>query len=97
MLSLFCLVLLKFLFQLALRVYSNLSTLFENVSIEKSHKSRQSCPSVCLSLADSGIWWELAVEIKAECNIEGRSQDGGGVGRGDHSLFYKFIERTTER
>ena len=27
----------------------------------------------------------------------GRSQDGGGVGRGDHFLFYKFIERTTER
>ena len=26
----------------------------------------------------------------------GRSQDGGGVGRGDHFLFYKFIERTTE-
>ena len=28
---------------------------------------------------------------------QGRSQDGGGVGRGDHFLFYKFIERTTER
>ena len=28
---------------------------------------------------------------------EGRSQDGGGVGRRDHFLFYKFIERTTER
>ena len=27
----------------------------------------------------------------------GRSQDGGGVGRRDHFLFYKFIERTTER
>ena len=27
----------------------------------------------------------------------GRSQDGGGVGRGDHFLSYKFIERTTER
>ena len=27
----------------------------------------------------------------------GRSQDGGGVGLGDHFLFYKFIERTTER
>ena len=26
-----------------------------------------------------------------------RSQDGGGIGRGDHFLFYKFIERTTER
>ena len=27
----------------------------------------------------------------------GRSQDGGGTGRGDHFLFYKFIERTTEQ
>ena len=27
----------------------------------------------------------------------GRSQNGGGIGRGDHFLFYKFIERTTER
>ena len=27
----------------------------------------------------------------------GRSQDGGGIGRGDHFLFYKLIERTTER
>ena len=27
----------------------------------------------------------------------GRSQDGGGIGRGDHFLFYKFIERTTAR
>ena len=26
----------------------------------------------------------------------GRSQDGGGLGRGDHFLPYKFIERTTE-
>ena len=26
-----------------------------------------------------------------------RSQDGGGIGRGDHFLFYKFIKRTTER
>ena len=30
--------------------------------------------------------------IKKMC-LEGRSQDGGGVGRGDHFLFYKFIER----
>ena len=27
----------------------------------------------------------------------GGSEDGGGIGRGDHFLFYKFIERTTER
>ena len=29
--------------------------------------------------------------------IEQRSQDGGGIGRRDHFLFYKFIERTTEQ
>ena len=27
----------------------------------------------------------------------GRSQDGGGIGRGDHFLPYKFIKRITER
>ena len=25
-----------------------------------------------------------------------QESDGGGIGRGDHFLFYKFIERTTE-
>ena len=29
--------------------------------------------------------------------LPGRSQDGGGIGRGDHFLSYKFIERTIER
>ena len=29
--------------------------------------------------------------------IPGRSQDGRGIGRGDHFLFDKFIERTTEQ
>ena len=24
---------------------------------------------------------------------QGRSQDGGGIGQGDHFLFYKFIEK----
>ena len=32
-----------------------------------------------------------------DSSFGGRSQDGGGIGRGDHFLFYKFIERTTER
>ena len=32
-----------------------------------------------------------------EKNHGGRSQDGGGIGRGDHFLSYKFIARTTER
>ena len=30
-------------------------------------------------------------------NIKRSYKDGGGIGRGDHFLFYKFIERTTER
>ena len=30
-------------------------------------------------------------------DVQGRSQDGGGIGPGDHFLFYKFIKRTTER
>ena len=29
--------------------------------------------------------------------MQGRSQDGGGIGQGDHFLPYKFIERTIER
>ena len=32
-----------------------------------------------------------------EINPGGRSQDGGGIGRGDHFLSNKFIERTIER
>ena len=31
-----------------------------------------------------------------QCSCLGRSQDGGGIGRGDHFLSYKFIERTIE-
>ena len=34
---------------------------------------------------------------RTKLNSGRRSQDGGGIGRGDHFLFYKFIERTTER
>ena len=32
-----------------------------------------------------------------QARIMERSQGGGGIGRGDHFLLYKFIERTTER
>ena len=39
----------------------------------------------------------LESKIRKQRGSGGRSQDGGGVGRGDHFLFYKFIERTTER
>ena len=35
-------------------------------------------------------------ELKRKKN-KGRSQDGGGIGWGDHFLSYKFIERIIER
>ena len=35
--------------------------------------------------------------LKPNIRGRGRSQDGGGIGRGDHFLFYKFIKRTTEQ
>ena len=34
---------------------------------------------------------------KLKVQNKGRSKDGGGIGRGDHFLRYKFMERTTER
>ena len=37
------------------------------------------------------------ISIKKKKKKTGRSQDGGGIGRGEHFLFYKLIERTTER
>ena len=38
-----------------------------------------------------------AIPRKRNAKRRGRSQDGGGIGRRDHFLFYKFIERTRER
>ena len=40
---------------------------------------------------------EEAEEPEIKLSTSGRSQDDRGIGRGDHFLFYKFIERTTER
>ena len=40
---------------------------------------------------------EESEKVGLKLNIQGKSQDGRGVGRGDHLLFYKFIERTTGR
>ena len=39
----------------------------------------------------------ILAQLKIFHSLEGGSQDGGGIGRADHFLFYKFIERTTER
>ena len=45
-----------------------------------------------------------SLQVKAVTNLDsllksrdGRSQDGGGIGRGDHFLSYKFIKRIIER
>ena len=57
-------------------------------------------------MAESEELKNLLMKVKEESEKVGlklniqktreRSQDGGGIGRGDHFLFYKFIERTTE-
>ena len=48
------------------------------------------------TLTDRGTVQDEEGNHKAR-NAGGRSQDGRGIGRGDHFLSYKFIERTTER
>ena len=35
--------------------------------------------------------------FRPQDTYSGDLEDGGGIGRGDHFLFYKFIKRTTER
>ena len=37
------------------------------------------------------------IKHNSKASIRGRSQHGGGIGWGDHFLFYKVIERKTER
>ena len=36
------------------------------------------------------------ITLQKKAHLGGRRQDGGGIGRGDHFLSYKFIERTIE-
>ena len=48
------------------------------------------------------ILGDSKITADGDCSHEikrrrGRSQDGGGLGRGDHFLSYKFIKRTIER
>ena len=51
-----------------------------------------------LVFCDCGFQSVCSLMEKDKRLMEGqRSQDGGGIGRGDHFLFYKFIERTTEQ
>ena len=42
-------------------------------------------------------WTIQRVQVNQNRALWGRSQAGGGIGRGDHFLSYKFIERTIER
>ena len=39
----------------------------------------------------------LALSLSTKKSCTGRSQDGGGTGRGDHLLPHKFIKRTFRR
>ena len=50
------------------------------------------------SLFKSNIYllWDLRI-TSLKNSAKWRSQDGGGIGWGDHFLPYKFIERTIER
>ena len=46
------------------------------------------------------LWMEVhdvVYEVVIKTIPRGRSQDGGGIGWGDHFLSYKFIKRTIER
>ena len=47
-------------------------------------------PSFCATLSHHYMWIKTLLSA-------GRSQAGGGIGRGDHFLPYKLIERTIER
>ena len=43
-------------------------------------------------------WWRKDRKGNKKClQGGGRSQDGGGVGRGEHFLPHKFIKRTFKR
>ena len=47
-------------------------------------------------LLNSYLKEKLRKQSHIQLHWDGRSQDGGGIGRRDHFLFYKFIERATE-
>ena len=51
--------------------------------------------SICCMSAWQGSLTEMI--LVKDIQIGGRSQDGGGIGWGDHFLSYKFMERTIER
>ena len=48
-----------------------------------------------LAVRHPSFWDSLAAQMVKNLPV-GMSQDGGGIGRGDHFLSYKFIERTIE-
>ena len=48
-------------------------------------------------LVDTKVGESLVWDNILNWKWRARNQDGRGIGRGDHFLFYKFIERTRER
>ena len=65
------------------------------------HLVISSTPGSRVIAADGGVDWSAAVQSVISSVLKeqsrGRSQDGRGIGQGDHFLSYKFIERTIER
>ena len=57
----------------------------------------QSCPTLCDTTDCSLPGFSVRGILQTRILKWERSQDGGGIGREDHFLFYKFIERTIER
>ena len=47
-------------------------------------------------MLDSGMSEQDILEMLTRQCWRQEESDGRGIGRGDHFLFYKFIERTTE-
>ena len=62
-------------------------------------ESEEELKSVLMKLKEESekVGLKLNIQKTKIMASEGRSQDGGGIGRGDHFLSYKFIERTIER
>ena len=60
--------------------------------------SLRKCSLLGLSSRESDlVILEKVLVVSYFKSFQERSQDGGGIGRGDHFLSYKFIERTIER
>ena len=84
-------------FESALMRWMNLEPIIQS---EVSHKNKYTISMHIWNL-ERWYWWNNLQGSNRDTDIKnrlvvGRSQDGGGIGRGDHFLPYKFIERTFE-